>query len=92
MRLRLRLYIRGCRDTQRGDEYTLILLDLSASTEEDADEDDIDLESCFEYEYEQDLGDIERPWRLNSRRFPCINERGVVVSMHESDCGVVKKK
>jgi len=57
------------------DEYTLdFLLDLSDSTEEDANEDNIDLESCLEYECEHDLGDIEPPWRLNGRRFPCIYE------------------
>ena len=59
-------------------ETATVYLDvlLSASSEEETEEDDIDIEYCFEYEYEHDLDDIDQPWRLNGRRFPCIYEGG----------------
>jgi len=59
-------------------ETATICLDvlLSASSEEETEEDDIDIVCCFEYEYEHDLDDIERPWRLDGRRVSCIHEEG----------------
>jgi len=50
----------------------------------------MNLGSCLEHEYEHDLDDIDRPWRLNRRWTVTFTiflyiRRKAVVSMHEKE-------